>query len=48
MGIRISWSGQYLRIRPQDFATAKGRCETKWIKELNLFRIAVYELNSRA
>jgi len=33
---------------PQDIAIAKGRCGITWIKELNLFHISVYEINSRA
>jgi len=32
--------------RAQNIATAKGRCATKWIKDLNLFHISIYELNS--
>jgi len=37
-----------LRMGPQDIATVKGRCGTEWIKELSLFHISIYELNSRA
>jgi len=29
-------------------AIAKGRCGITWTKELNLFHMSIYELNSRA
>jgi len=32
----------------QSIAIAKWRCEITWIKELNLFRISIYEPYSRA
>jgi len=40
--------GQAFIKRPQNISIAKGICGITWIKELNLFHISMYELNSRA
>jgi len=39
--------GQGLREGLQNIAIAQGICEITWIKEINLFYISIYELNSR-
>ena len=46
--VDIKIYGQALRKGPQNIAIAKGRCGITWIKELNLFHVSMYELNSRA
>jgi len=47
-GVHIKIYGQARRIGLQNIAIAKGRCGITWIKELNLFHMLIYELNSRA
>jgi len=47
-GVNIRFSGKLSERGPQISAIAKGRCGITWIKELNLFHIAIYDLNSRA
>ena len=48
IGMDIKIQGQARRKGLQNIAIAKGRCGITWIKELNLFHISIYELNSRA
>jgi len=48
MEVDIKIQGKALRKGPQNIAIAKGRCGIMWIKELNVFHISIYELNSRA
>jgi len=46
--VHIKILGQALRKRLQNIAIAKGRCGITWIKELNMFHMSIYELNSKA
>jgi len=45
--VNIKIRGQVLRKGPQNIVIAKDRCGIKWTKELNLFNISIFELNSR-
>jgi len=47
-GVDIKIQVQVLRKGLQNIAIATGRCGITWIKELNLFRMSIYEPNSRA
>jgi len=48
MSVKLKFRGprQTLRKEPQNIATAKGRFGNKWIEEINIFHILIYELNS--
>ena len=46
--VHIEILGQALRKGLQNIAIAKGRCGITWIKDLNMFHMSIYELNSKA